>query len=196
MHAQRLVGLHGRARSGKDTVAQLLADKHDFARLTFASPIKDALLLMFGLRREDFEGAAKEATIDWLDVSPRHLMQTLGTEWGRKHVADDVLIRHAARRLAHIQRYARRVVISDVRFENEAQWIRSHGGEIWHIKRRETAGAVRSHTSEAGIDFRPEDSILVNDGTLAELAEWVQLGFKGLLAGEPAENREKSNVHI
>ena len=165
------IGLHGKAHSGKDTVASILKTEHDFVGLAFATPIKDALITMFGLQHIDFEGPAKERAIEWLGESPRKLMQTLGTDWGRLMIGEDLWIRSAGRRLKYHAMITGKVVVTDVRFENEAAWVRENGGVVWHIDRDTMpASQVRRHSSEAGICIRPGvDSLVDNNGTLEQL---------------------------
>ncbi|WP_447741912.1 deoxynucleotide monophosphate kinase family protein [Pseudomonas laurentiana] len=65
------------------------------------------------------------------------------------------------------------VIIKDIRYENEADFWRSHNGVIWHIQRK-AALKVASHSSEDGVQQKPLDLLIVNDGSLEELKEKVQ----------------------
>lgn len=169
----KLIGLSGRARSGKDTVAAMLRGAFPVQTVAFADPIRDALRTMFGFTDEHFFGKLKEVEIDWLGKSPRQLMQTLGTEWGRGLVREDLWLLLAQRRVEEIMGNNFHAVVTDVRFENEAAQIRSMGGEVWHIV-RDGAGAVNAHTSEAGISFHPNKDVLIdNNGTLDDLFDTV-----------------------
>lgn len=173
----RLIGLTGPTGSGKDTVADHLAGVHGFVRLALADPIRDGLQAMLKLPDEVFSGRdLKELPIAWIGKSPRQLMQTLGTEWGRHHIDDDIWLRAAARRIANIKRgwqYVRGIVVTDIRFANEADWLRRSGGCIWHITGRglPPAGDAAAHSSEAGIVFRPGDTVIGNAGTLDDLED-------------------------
>lgn len=69
------------------------------------------------------------------------------------------------------------IIIKDVRFENEADYIRNHNGEIWHIIRPD-AQKVNMHESEAGIRSRPEDRTIINNGTLVQLHRKVSDTWK------------------
>lgn len=172
-----LIGLTGPAGAGKDTVAALLVRDWGFSQLSFAGPLKDALVVMLGIPRSALnDRATKEAPIDWIGKSPRQLMQTLGTEWGRQLVHDDLWIRHAERRLANMRRYSDRVTITDVRFENEARWVRAQGGTIWHIRRTADAAAVNPHESEHGVRFNADagDDVINNTSDIAHLATELQ----------------------
>lgn len=168
-----LIGIAGRARSGKDTVANFIIAAIGGYRYSFADPIR-AMLAPLGVDMSDpYWQARKEDIIPALGVSPRRMMQTLGTEWGRNLISPDLWLVLAHQRLL---RNGPGMVISDVRFENEAAWIRKHGGRIIHVIRPE-AKAVEAHASEDGIEMLDTDVQLFNSGTLEEL----QLSVRELL---------------
>lgn len=168
-----LIGIAGRARSGKDTVANFIIAAIGGYRYSFADPIR-AMLAPLGVDMNDpYWQARKEDVIPALGVSPRRMMQTLGTEWGRNLINPDLWLVMAHQRLL---RNGPGMVISDVRFENEAAWIRKHGGRIIHVIRSE-AKAVEAHASEDGIEMQDTDARLFNSGTLEEL----QLSVRELL---------------
>jgi len=167
-----LIGLAGAARTGKSTAQGIIADEFGLLPLSFADPLKDALTAMLDIDFHRLDGAEKEAPLAGLGHSPRELMQTLGTEWGRHQNGSDFWIAVARRRLARLESAAgdafRGAVFSDVRFNEEAEWLRQHGGLILHLSRPD-ATPVRAHASEAGIYPRSGDVSIRNDGTLAEL---------------------------
>lgn len=168
-----LIGIAGRARSGKDTVANFIIAAIGGYRYSFADPIR-AMLVPLGVDMSDpYWQARKEDVIPALGVSPRRMMQTLGTEWGRNLINPDLWIIMAHQRLLQ---NGPGMVIPDVRFENEAAWIRKHGGRIIHVIRPE-AKAVEAHASEDGIEMLDADAQLFNSGTLEEL----QLSVRELL---------------
>lgn len=168
-----LIGIAGRARSGKDTVANFIIAAIGGYRYSFADPIR-AMLAPLGVDMNDpYWQARKEDIIPALGVSPRRMMQTLGTEWGRNLINPDLWIVLAHQRLLQ---NGPGMVISDVRFENEAAWIRKHGGRIIHVIRPD-AKAIEAHASEDGIEVQDTDAQLFNNGTLEEL----QLSVRELL---------------
>jgi hypothetical protein len=173
--SQILIGLAGRARVGKDTVARYLAAHLTLISYAFADPLKQALASMFHLTAAQLEGAEKEQPLPWLGKSPRELMQLLGTEWGRDLVHPQLWLLLAEQNLqllAEHDQAMKGVVIRDVRFNNEAAWIRSKGGVILHITRPDAA-AVAEHPSESGVRAYATDFTLVNDGTLEHLYDEV-----------------------
>ncbi|KII34883.1 hypothetical protein NL64_06385 [Pseudomonas fluorescens] len=164
-----LIGLIGKARVGKDTAAEHLHMWHMFNRYAFAAPLKDMLSAAFGHDIGEADGAAKEQVIDWLGKSPRQLTQLLGTEWGRNCVHPQLWTLLAEQQWIHCQRgLSHGLVISDVRFDNEAEWILQQGGTLIEITRG-TAAPVNAHASEAGVHLRYPRFMVSNDGTLDEL---------------------------
>ena len=167
----QLIGLAGRARVGKDTLADYPQQVHGYDRYALADPLRRGLLALFFLEPRHFQGDQKEQPIDWIGKSPRELLQTLGTDWGRTRVAPDIWLRCAKLEIDRARRFhATGLVITDIRFENEAQFVRDQGGQVWHLYRAD-APNVRSHVSEAGVIEREGDAILHNVGTLEMLYE-------------------------
>lgn len=168
-----LIGIAGRAGVGKDTAGRFLQLHYALSVVAFADPLK-AMLQAMGLSRTELEGAYKELPLRWLDASPRRLLQTLGTEWGREMIDPDLWLKVFGRKLAHDWQVLKAsdpdwagYVITDVRFENEARFIRERGHLI-HLTRR-SAPAVESHCSENGLAIDARDFLIANDGDLAEL---------------------------
>lgn len=169
-----IIGLTGRARSGKDTVGQHYVQNHGFGRWALATPIKAMVHAGFNLNPDDYvTHEQREAIIPWLGCSIRHLWQTLGTQWGRDCVNTAVWLMVAQEACGRmIGNGARGVVITDVRFENEAEWVRSAGGVVVHVKRPDAPqleGASQNHESEKGVEIGPRDRVIVNDQTLPDL---------------------------
>lgn len=170
-----IIGLTGLAGSGKDTVRTYLEDHQAFTGLAFADPIRAMLSTLFQqVGASDnwmTDRLLKEGTIPALGTSYRHLAQTLGTEWGRA-VAFDFWLRIAKARVATmLDAGVKRVVISDVRFFNEADWIHSIGGQIWRIE-RPGLEPVRLHSSELIWDIEP-DRVISNGGSVQDLQSFV-----------------------
>lgn len=167
-----IIGLTGYAGSGKDTVREILVDQHNFDGAAFADPIRDMLSALFEtIGVEDswmLERSLKEATIPQIGASYRKLAQTLGTEWGRA-IDPDFWLKIAGAKVAMYGAYGGAgVVISDVRFPNEAAWIKEQGGVVWKIL-RPGVEPVRAHASEDLIASLPYDYVIDNRGTIADL---------------------------
>jgi hypothetical protein len=161
-----LIGVTGKAGSGKDTFAKFFIDK-GWTRHGFADPLKRMLEAGFGIDPEAWiYHKLKEQKIPWLGKSPRYLAQTLGTDWGRQMVHPDVWLLLSEQVLIKEPK----LIIPDVRFDNEARWIREHGGVVIRIcKTVDWVSDNSEHVSEQGISDDYISRVVVNDGTIAEL---------------------------
>jgi hypothetical protein len=163
-----LIGLTGKARSGKDTVAEYLNNKHMFSHYWFSKPMKDACRTIFGWDDRHLYGDLKEVVDPIYGISPRVALQTLGTEWGRNCINQDLwLTRAKAEILKH-----ENITISDCRFDNEAQAILDMGGYIIEVQRNNVE-SVAAHTSEQGISSDLISFEVENNGTFEELFSLV-----------------------
>jgi len=183
----KLIGICGHAGSGKDTVASYIHLNHDNTwKLAFAKVLKQAAAKLFGLDPEDFDDREwKERHDKYWGVSPRQMAQFFGTEMVRETlpklipgIESDFWIHRLIMTLRGEDDSAEYdsddvVVISDVRFQNEYDWIIAQGGIIIHLTRPGADGTVGipGHASEAGIDFHASHQTyhLINDSTLEEL---------------------------
>lgn len=180
-----LIGICGRAGSGKTAAADYLMARHRFEIAAFADEIKDMLALHFEtlgidyahLHEAHLKNVPLQPLLDQMHhaTSARELMQTLG-DWGR-NLSQDWWINALAQRIGMGSKAPihDRIVVSDVRYHNEAAWLLSNGGLLIRL-RRDSAAPVRAHSSEQSIDQLPAHIDLYNSGpTLA--------GFHSLLDG-------------
>lgn len=177
MRGPLIIGLIGRAGAGKDTAADYLCAAHGFERYAFAQPLKTMLESLFvevGINYARlFEPSLKEQLIEHLcGASLRQLMQRLGTEWGRQihpdfwlRCADLCLGLHSAPDAAPVHD---RIVITDVRFPNEREWVTSKAGLAVRIQ-RDSAAPVAAHVSEQHADTLRADHELDNNHSIAAL---------------------------
>jgi rhodanese-related sulfurtransferase len=139
-----IIGTIGFIGCGKGTVADILVEKHGFVKLSFADAVKDATAAIFGWQRSLLEGDTEESRIfreksdDWWATkfgfqhfSPRLALQLMGTEAGRDVFHKDVWVYALERKMEMYQN----VVIADVRFPNEIEWMRSKGGFAVRVTR-------------------------------------------------------------
>jgi len=174
MTLPRLIGLYSPVPGcGKTTVASFFIN-HE--RVSFAAPLKRAvwnMLIDLGVIESfRYVYTDKEAIIPELGVSARHMMQTLGTEWGRACIHPDFWVMIARAKTQRIMDKGGSVVIDDVRFANEAAMIRDLGGELWRIERPSIA-YDGDHSSEGGLEDITPDRVIANDGTIAQLKEKI-----------------------
>lgn len=175
-----IIGIAGRARSGKDTVAGFLVERHGYVRHAFADALKESARATFGFTDEQLYGDRKEAPdAYWSDVfgrpfTPREALQKLGTEGGRIVFGDRLWTAALRRRILDLPR----VVVPDVRFRSEVEMIRRWGGRMIKVVRpgAVATGGVDGHASEHDLDeCREWDVVIENLGTLDDLRGVVDL---------------------
>lgn len=145
-----IIGLCGPAGSGKTTIAKALVRDYGYTRRAFAHPLKAMIAAGFGIEQEVLDGP-KEVKALPLEVfggkTLREVLQTLGTEWGRDMVCQDLWVRAWERSVFPGGNY----VCDDVRFIDEADAIRRQGGIVIRLHRT-GAGITGDHPSEH-LDF-------------------------------------------
>ena len=174
-----IIGICGKARSGKDSVADHLCRSFGFQKRSFATPLKELVGHLFDMNYEQLYGELKEQVDTRYGKSPRWFLQYLGTDVFRAlhpTIWTDLLIRdyHKAKRLfdRSIEKdlnensfYAAfeqdfwppfpQWVVPDVRFQSEIDAIRSVNGLVWKTVRKDHQGAsggIPDHPSETSLD--------------------------------------------
>lgn len=184
-----LVGITGYAQHGKDTVAKRLVSTHGYTRMGFADALKDLALtldpvvdmhgntLRMLVELEGWEGAKRYA-------ETRRILQVLGTEGARGTFGDDCWIRALDKRWT--ESGIDQLVIPDVRFPNEAEWVYRNGGVMLRVVRLLSevcdecdehpvdahfydGGADRRHESERYVLGLPVDAVIWNVGTVDDM---------------------------
>ena len=206
----KLIGLTGPAGSGKDTVADYLCAAHGFSRYAYADPLRLEIAAAFGIsvdllldrerKEKPTDLLALERCENWhfvgyivdklpasfcgglkLPRSPRWIMQKWGTEYRRQHNGQDYWIRQAENAIADMDRAGiTRVVITDARFEDEAEFIRSKGGQVWLLHRPDLL-AVNPHVSERGVAIHDNDLEIINNSTIGNLHTQVAMMLGGMV---------------
>ncbi len=188
--AINVIGISGSARSGKDSVCTYLystfTETHSEA---FAGPLKEAAAFAFGIPHRDFNDPERKELINpYWGVSPRMIAQFVGTEMFRDTIDkllpndhNDFWVRRMFGKLSGLQRHdldgdyidGDTVVIPDVRFQNEVDFVTDNGGIHIHLVREGATGnvGIENHPSEA-LNFSltgERTYVLSNNGTLEEL---------------------------
>ena len=185
MNELKVIGFTGPKRSGKDTAADALVRELGWVKVNPGDPIramtKALLRHHFDTYSEEMidahvDGDLRETPILHIfgkDISARHMMQTLGDDWGRALIHPDLFacMMHTAVAKA-LWRGAPGVVITGIRKPNEARMVRMLDGELWRIK-RPGFEATGEHTSEQGLDDLPVTATFVNDGSPEDLQRQV-----------------------
>lgn len=162
-----LIGFAGKPGSGKDTCADFLVQHHGFTKTAFAKPLKECCQNLFLLNDEQVNGNSKNVLDSRYGMTPRELLQKLGTDFIREMISKTFWIDRFAEDFEHM---AKPVVVSDVRFPNEADIIRRMGGIVIYVSRpmsKLQASTVpgSGHISENS-DVQPDMTVL-NDADIA-----------------------------
>ena len=180
-----IIGLCGLIGSGKNTAAEYLMKEYGFISVSFAETLKDAAACIFGWDRDMLEGSTKEAREarevkdEWwserlgFDVSPRYMLQFMGTEVMRDNLHPEIWALATEKRILDFDGPAD-FVISDVRFPNEVDMIRRLYGRVWHIQRGPLPewfgkNPEHIHASETAWNNEFFDATIYNDGRIDQL---------------------------
>ena len=165
----RLIGLHGKARSGKDTFARALASCEPIHCMSFAAPLKAAVAVLFNIPASVAFSDDKTQVLEPWGLTLRDVLQRFGTEAMRANFGEDFWIDRWATEYARVS--ALNVVVTDCRFANEARRIRALGGVVVHIRRDAGGleGAAAAHASEQTLPVEPGDIVVDNNREVAWL---------------------------
>lgn len=176
-----VIGLTGAAGSGKDSVAEIICEQYRFIRLGFADSIYEMASIIARtpvhvLQKRE----GKEVILERLGVSSRRLLQTLGTEWGRILINENLWVNHLDDELKSIESRLglNGLVISDVRFQNEVDFVHNMGGEVWRVGRPNNPYVIGSQHESEKFEFEVDD-VVVNSGTLHDLRAAVMSTMNG-----------------
>jgi len=181
MNLPKLIGIAGKKQHGKDTAGNYLCRKHGYVRIAFADAIKEMMRHSFGFTEEQLNGSQKEEIDPFWKVSPRQVLQFVGTEMFRNtmpqlipHVESNFWVIVAKKKM--MDEWAKnpdaKFVITDVRFENELDFIHEMGGISLTVFRTQLASTEDTHSSETA-DLKTQYTI-VNDGSLDALYAQVE----------------------
>lgn len=183
----RLVALHGKAGSGKDTFARALQQHRPYMRMAFADPLKAAVAGLFNIPQAQAFSDNKDQVLPHWNLTLRDVLQRFGTEAMRGNFGTDFWVE---RWLAEFNALPpeQLVVITDLRFPNEATRVREMGGRVIHIKRPGAGlgGTAGTHASEQVLpfEFHLGDRIVENTGSLDDLARKASILIHDLEAAQ------------
>jgi hypothetical protein len=174
----KLVAFAGRAGSGKSLASDTLVAR-GYKRIKFADGLKNMLRSLYatmGLTTLEIErrieGDLKEEPDPLLNSNtPRWAMQSLGEEWGRKCMHQNLWKSITATAIKNAMKAGYNVVVDDCRYENEAAFIRGSAGRVIMIDRVQAISFEDLHESEK-FPFSP-DVTIYNTGTPEQLVDDV-----------------------
>lgn len=173
-----IIGLVGRSRSGKDTVASLIQElypDHHFRIVRLSAPVKDAARALFRFTDRQIEGAEKECVDPRWNVTPRHVFQAI-TEATMQRMGFDFFTRllYDAYDSGAYGANAN-IILPDIRYEHDIAEIQRRHGRVFLVRRSDLP--VR-HACEDHLDaLSPTDgrlTVLSNDGTLDDLRALIK----------------------
>lgn len=168
-----LIGLGHKKGSGKSTVASILERDFGFKRMSFAKKLKESLENIFEFNKEQLYGKDKEKIDPYWGFSARDAMTKCGDGF-RELMGQDLWCKAIEREIKSRLKKGQRIVIDDVRYRNEVDFIRSLGGVNWKIHRPKVSNLFEtifqsiltkfSHKSEVDLDdYTDWDRVILND---------------------------------
>lgn len=178
----KLIGIAGKKYSGKDTVGKFLGDMYGFKRFAFADPLKEVCKTIFGFTEEQVNGNLKEVVDEYWMISPRRGMQYVGTDLFRDRIAgcdglewvgSDLWVNVLKRKILEEWKEDENklIVITDVRYDNEAAIVKELGGVVVKILRFDDVNGYGHDQHQSEIGVSSVDVEIENNGTLDELYE-------------------------
>jgi hypothetical protein len=166
------IGITGNLHTGKDTLADLMIKFRPgtFYKYSFAKPMKDIAVKIFGFTEAQMYEPDKKQEVDpFWDITPRKFLQLMGTDMFRDTFRDDVWIKMAEKSM--MEHPDIHMMVPDVRFDNEAEFIKDQGGFLIKIVRKtdKSLEKCKKHVSEAGVDEKYIDVVVDNNGTFLDL---------------------------
>jgi hypothetical protein len=171
----KIIAFTGLASAGKTTAASPVIYEMGYYPLSFATPIKRMIEVLTPSMDKN------ERPEILCGKSIREAYQTLGTEWGRKMIHDNIWVEIGRRIITSRLLYNGNsgVVIDDLRFNNEAVCVKEMGGIIIEVQR---PGLIKmEHASESGISPELIDCSINNKGSVQDLQSEVIKIIKTLI---------------
>lgn len=166
-----LIGVSGPANAGKDTAADHLVERLSkglrVEKCSFATPLKEICKYVFDMSPDDIEDRETKEQVgrNTYGMTHRKIMQLVGTESFREVINEDIWVDTVSR---HTEKKGLDIaVFSDVRFDNEAEWILRNGLLVIVDRPSAVTTAETGHASEAGLSVIPDFKV-ENSGTLQD----------------------------
>lgn len=171
-----LIGLIGNAGSGKDTMADYLVKNYGFEKLSFGKILKDVVSIIFNWNRKLLEGDNLESRIFretediwWSEqlkfkVTPRKILQKIGTELFRNNFNDNIWILSLIRKINDKINSKKNIIITDIRFNNEYEYLKNLNFLFVKISNNNIKNL--NHSSESYINDFKYDYLIENNSSL------------------------------
>jgi hypothetical protein len=174
-----IIGLVAKRQSGKTLVANYLMQNYNYIKLSFASPLKNLVQNIFLFNDDQLFGNSKEIIDPYWKTSPRSLLQFIGTDLFRNElsakfpdIGDNIWIKHMEKKLSQFSDNDK-IIIDDVRFNNEIDMIKNFGGIIIKIDRYKNDDLLNDkynmHQSETDLCNFSSDITISNNSSINDL---------------------------
>ena len=182
-HKKKLIGLTGKARSGKDTAGKILMVSQGFHRMAFADPLKHAMAATFGVDVAEFHcdelkdqlhagwGLTRRAMLQQgADALREKFDKALCGAFGQAQPGSGLFVKRWVNDYLAVADQEH-VVVTDVRSDAEAAAIRDFGGVVLNVVRLGAGlkGEAGAHHTESGISSHLLDGTLHNNGSIHDL---------------------------
>ncbi len=183
-----IIGICGMKGSGKTTVAEYLVDRNKYINTALADPLKRAVKEIFQFDDEQLWGGQKETVDKFWDVTPREVLQIIGTDLLRDQM-QKILPKLNSKDL-WLNRWKleydklvtlNNLIISDIRFPNEEEFFRKNYPKSFilvKVNRQLNDTNFTQHPSETSLQYLNPDVIINNSGSLNELYLKLDTLFK------------------
>lgn len=190
-----IIGISGKAGSGKDTAAKMLEvlyanpdiSYEDFANrryenftdiqiVHFADALKETAQVLFRLGEwETNTQEGKKTTINWIGKTVRELLQGIG-QGLRDAIDSNLWVKILFANTKGWSNY----IIADVRYPNEVKAIKERNGILLRIDRK-GAGAGNHNSETALDDYKEWDVHIENNNSIEDLFEAMRIFTKNYL---------------
>lgn len=208
-----ILAFTAKAGAGKSQLSDFICQNYIAHPIAFSDPLRTMVApLAFMLAHGDPDHAnhilydGKDTKLPIVKTSARQLYREFGDVM--RHHSPDVFVSLTALKIEMVKNYYKKkisdpgfdvpIIIDDLRYDNEAKWVKDNAGTIIKINRPE--GQLRNvpqHNSENGIDGEFIDYEIDNDGALIELKSTAEAiaQMYDLQRGSLGDHEETINVH-
>ena len=152
-----IIAFAGKSESGKDTIGELLIKNNNYERHAFGDSVKETCRAIFKFTNEQLYGNKKDVIDKFWGIKPRDAFQFVGTDMCRNQmhklipsIGENIWVRSLEREILNAIESNKKIIVTDVRFQNELDLIKKLGGVVIRIHRH--TGKNDQHESEKNVD--------------------------------------------
>jgi dephospho-CoA kinase len=171
-----LIGIHGKARTGKTTSADYLLKKGAWCT-SFAWRVYQTVQVMFNLKNHELHDDYKLIKHPKWGLTLREMLVLVGHDMARKLYSDNIWIQHVQDELDAVKKSGAAVklfVVTDIRYQDEVDWLKEHDGILVMVER--DVDNISNHITEKGIPRVYADYIIKNEDNIEDFyKKWDEL---------------------